>query len=171
MKFTRLGRFPACAWILTEDKNALSNHRTSLQWFVERKETCLTPFHSLVEWWDVHPRHLGTGAFPGKESSVKLSWVPLQGIGAGGRVLLLPISMCCVCPSFHVAGKGSSLVPSALHPWGDCGLTASSRPVTTGNKAQSPAEMLRLLCSRDWALTLLLGRENSLESTMIVYVW
>lgn len=35
----------------------------------------------------------------------KLSWVPLEKIGAGGRELLLPISMCCVCPSLHVAGK------------------------------------------------------------------
>lgn len=35
----------------------------------------------------------------------KLSWVRLERIGADGRKLLLPISMCRVCPSLHVAGK------------------------------------------------------------------
>lgn len=42
--------------------------------------------------------------------------------------------------------------------------------MTTGDRTQSPPEMLRLLCNRDWALTLHLGRENSLESTMNVYM-
>lgn len=51
------------------------------------------------------PRHCGPGAFPGKESSIKTQLDPFSGNGAGGRELLLPISMCCVCPSLHVAGK------------------------------------------------------------------
>lgn len=112
----------------------------------------------------------GLGLSQERRVQSKLSWVPLQGIEAGGRELFLPISMYFVCPSLHVAGKR---VPAWCLQHCICeetGLTASYRPVTTGNKAQSPAEMLRLLCSRDWALTLHLGSENSLESTMNVYV-
>lgn len=40
------------------------------------------------------PRHCGLGAFPGKEISVKIQLDPFSGNGAGGRELLLPISMC-----------------------------------------------------------------------------
>lgn len=52
------------------------------------------------------------------------------------------------------------------------GLWAHCKFQTCDHRQQSSesAEMLRLICSRDWALTLLLGRENSLESTMNVYV-
>lgn len=52
------------------------------------------------------PRAFRDWGFPRKgRVQSKLSWVPLQGIGAGGRELLLPLSVCCVCPSLHVAGK------------------------------------------------------------------
>lgn len=132
---------------------------------MERKETCLTPFHSLVEWWGFTFRALRDWGFPRRVQS-KLSWVPLQGIAAGGRELLLPISMCCVSPSLHVAGKRvpAWCLQHCIHE--GTGLTASYRPVTTGNKAQSPAERLKLLCSRDWVLTLHSGSKKSLESTM-----
>lgn len=48
---------------------------------------------------------MGLGLSQKRRVQPKLSWVALKGIRAGGRELLLPISMCCVCPSLHVAGE------------------------------------------------------------------
>lgn len=136
----------------------------------ERDVSDSVSFHSRVV--GCTPRPLWDWGFPRKGKFSQNS------AGSLCRALEL-VAGSCFCPypcavcvhPFMWQEKGSSLVPSALPPWGDLGLTASCSPVTRGNKAQSPAEMLRLLCSKDWALTLHLGGENSLESTMNVYEW
>lgn len=115
---------------------------------------------------------VGLGLSQERKVQSKLSWVPLQGIGAGGRELLLLISMCCVCPSLRVAGKRFQV--GAFSTASVRGLGTHCKLQTCDQREQSSescrnAEMLRLLCSKDWALTLHLGGENSLESTMNVY--
>lgn len=84
---------------------------------MERKEICLTPFRSLVEWWDVHPGQCGTGAFPGKESSVKTQLGPFgENWSWWQGVAFAHIHVLCVSIPSCGRKEGSNLVPSALHP-------------------------------------------------------
>lgn len=73
---------------------------------------CLTPFHSLLEWWDVHPGIVGLGLSLERRVQSKLSfagnWSWWQGVA------FAHIQMLCVSILSCGRKEGSSLVPSAL---------------------------------------------------------